>query len=185
MKIPKELVEQWLIELGETHLYRPNIEYIAQRAAEWALQQPVSMEPDWKRLYELEKKKKQAIYDKYERDIAKLPRIVPMDAAPEPVSMEPVAWATLHGKAQAIVEGKPLWKRFIDGTPLSNDIACWMADFALENAATPAERRPLTDEQIEAMWNADTTSDEDCHSLYFFKVVARAIEAAHGIKEQP
>lgn len=39
---------------------------------------------DWKRLYELEVKKKQAIYDKYERDIAKLPRIVPMDTHPAP-----------------------------------------------------------------------------------------------------
>lgn len=32
--------------------------------------------------------------------------------------------------AQAIVESKVLWKRFIDGTPLQNDIAVWMADFA-------------------------------------------------------
>ena len=42
-------------------------------------------------------------------------------------------WVELHGEAQRIVESSPLWKRFIDGTPLSNDIACWMVDFALAN----------------------------------------------------
>jgi predicted xylose isomerase-like sugar epimerase len=43
------------------------------------------------------------------------------------------------------------------------------------------EMCPLTDEQLEAMWEADTTSAEDCASLYFFKTVARAVERAHGI----
>lgn len=32
--------------------------------------------------------------------------------------------------AQKIVEASPLWKRFIDGTPLSNDIAVMMCNFA-------------------------------------------------------
>jgi hypothetical protein len=48
---------------------------------------------------------------------------------------------------------------------------------------TPQQRKPLTDEQIEAIWDADTTSADDCQSLYYAKVIARAIEAAHGIKE--
>jgi hypothetical protein len=46
------------------------------------------------------------------------------------------------------------------------------------------KREPLTDEQIEAIWDADTTSADDCQSLYYAKVIARAIEAAHGIKEK-
>jgi hypothetical protein len=46
-------------------------------------------------------------------------------------------WAELHGEAQRIVESSPLWKRFIDGTPLSNDIACWMVDFALAYRSNP------------------------------------------------
>ena len=50
---------------------------------------------------------------------------------------EPVAWVSLIQEAQAIVEGKYLFKRFIDGTPLSNDIAVWMTKFALKYAAPP------------------------------------------------
>lgn len=42
-------------------------------------------------------------------------------------------------------------------------------------------RFPLTDDRLEEMWEADTTSADDCKSLYYFKVVARAIEAAHDI----
>jgi hypothetical protein len=47
--------------------------------------------------------------------------------------------------------------------------------------AAPPQRKPLTEEEIESMWEADTTSAEDCQSLYYFKVVARAIERAHRI----
>ena len=57
-----------------------------------------------------------------------------IDALP---AQEPVAWADLQKKAQQIVESKFLWKRFIDGTPLANDIACWMADFALQYTPPP------------------------------------------------
>lgn len=53
-----------------------------------------------------------------------------------------------------------------------------MADHVFHDNLT----KPLTDERLEEMWEADTTSSEDCKSLYFFKLVARAIEAAHGIK---
>jgi hypothetical protein len=35
----------------------------------------------------------------------------------------------------------------------------------------------LTDEQLEQMWEADKTSPEDCQSLYYFKKIARAVEA--------
>ena len=43
---------------------------------------------------------------------------------------EHVEWDDLLKDAQQIVKDKFLYKRFIDGTPLSNDIPCWMADFA-------------------------------------------------------
>ncbi len=43
---------------------------------------------------------------------------------------EPVAWVDLLKAAEQIVKDKFLYKRFIDGTPLANDIPCWMADFA-------------------------------------------------------
>jgi len=41
--------------------------------------------------------------------------------------------------AAVIVRGKLLWKRFIDGTPLSNDLPFWMADFAAAAAAHERE----------------------------------------------
>jgi hypothetical protein len=44
---------------------------------------------------------------------------------------------------------------------------------------TPQQRKPLTDEQIESVWRVVQTNDfHDCVQPF-----ARAIEAAHGIKE--
>ena len=67
-------------------------------------------------------------------------------------SQEPVAWVDLQKEAQQIVESKILWEKFIDGTPLANDIACWMADFALQHTHPPqrTEEEPvaLTDDEI-------------------------------------
>jgi hypothetical protein len=37
--------------------------------------------------------------------------------------------------AQERVEASPLWKRFIDGTPLANDIAVWIAERVAQVAA--------------------------------------------------
>lgn len=59
---------------------------------------------------------------------------------------EPVAWVDLLKDADKIVRGKVLWKRFIDGTPLANDIAVWMADFAQQHTSPPP-RQPETDVQ--------------------------------------
>jgi len=69
-------------------------------------------------------------------------------------SQEPVAWIDFQKEAQQIVESKVLWKKFIDGTPLANDIACWMADFALQHTHPPQHTwQGLTDE--EAQWLYD------------------------------
>jgi hypothetical protein len=57
---------------------------------------------------------------------------------PKP-AQEPVALADLVKEAQQIVKSKFLWKKFIDGTPLANDIAFWMADFA-QQYTTPPKR---------------------------------------------
>lgn len=35
-------------------------------------------------------------------------------------------------EAQEIVKSKCTYRRFVDGTPLDNDIAVWMADFVME-----------------------------------------------------
>lgn len=64
-------------------------------------------------------------------------------------SQEPVAWITLQKEAQQIVESKMLWKKFIDGTPLANDIACWMAHFALQHTHPPQRTwQGLTTDEI-------------------------------------
>jgi hypothetical protein len=68
-------------------------------------------------------------------------------------AQEPVAWADLLKEAQQIVESKFLWKKFIDGTPLANDIAFWMVDFA-QQYTTPPKREwiGLTEEEIDAIY---------------------------------
>ena len=41
-------------------------------------------------------------------------------------------WIELRKKAEEIVKSKYVYQKFIDGTPLENDIACWMADFVID-----------------------------------------------------
>ncbi len=41
-------------------------------------------------------------------------------------------YVQLLNEADGIVKSKCLYKRFIESTPLENDIAVWMADFAFE-----------------------------------------------------
>ena len=62
--------------------------------------------------------------------------------------------------AAVIVRGKLLWKRFIDGTPLSNDLPFWMADFAA--AAVAHEREAcakLCDNRVEELYVSRDTVD--------------------------
>jgi hypothetical protein len=66
-------------------------------------------------------------------------------------SQEPVAWVDLQKEAQQIVESKFLWKKFIDGTPLANDIACWMADFAQQYTHPPQRTEQ---EEFKPDWDA-------------------------------
>ena len=94
---------------------------------------------------------------------------------------EPVVWTDLLKKADEIVRGKTVWKRFIDGTPLANDIAVWMADFVQQHTSQPAQRKPLTDEELYKVFPAIARYHEANKTLY--RSIARAIEAAHGIKE--
>ena len=55
----------------------------------------------------------------------------------------------------------------------NHDCICWTP------SAQPPQRKPLTDEQIETIWRRVQTNDfHDCVQPF-----ARAIEAAHGIKE--
>ena len=51
---------------------------------------------------------------------------------------EPVAFHELLREAEAEVRAKPVWRRYIDGTPLANDVPVWMAVFAQHHARAPA-----------------------------------------------
>ena len=69
---------------------------------------------------------------------------------PAPTVQEPVAWVDLLKQAEEVVRSKSLWKKYIDGTPLANDIAVWMASFAQEHTTSPAAQRQwvsLTNEE--------------------------------------
>lgn len=95
----------------------------------------------------------------------------------QPEQAQPVAWVDLLKEADEIVRGKVLWKRFIDGTPLANDIAVWMVDFVQQHAAPPP-RQPLTVEMRKQM-------KERCDSMEMRGAFADgwlSAEAAHGIK---
>lgn len=76
----------------------------------------------------------------------------------EPASID---WISLNKAADEIVRSKSTWKRFIDGTPLANDIACWMADFALEYAA-PQTQQPKTISELQAHIDAQVR-DKPCN----------------------
>jgi hypothetical protein len=41
------------------------------------------------------------------------------------------AWQDVLGDAEQLVRQKPLWAKYIKGTPLENDVPVWMAEFAL------------------------------------------------------
>jgi hypothetical protein len=77
----------------------------------------------------------------------------------EPVQ-EPVAWVDLLKQAEEVVRSKSLWKKYIDGTPLANDIAVWMANFAQEHTTPPAaqqeyERGVIDGRQMQAQSSVD------------------------------
>ena len=61
----------------------------------------------------------------------------------QPAPVQPVAWVDLLKQAEEVVRSKSLWKKYIDGTPLANDIAVWMASFAQEHTTLPAQPAPV------------------------------------------
>jgi len=62
--------------------------------------------------------------------------------------VHPVAWTDLLKQAEEVVRSKPLWKKYIDGTPLANDIAVWMVNFAQEHTTPPAQPAPTVQKPV-------------------------------------
>ena len=79
-------------------------------------------------------------------------------------SPEPVDFVSLLREADEIVRGKPTWKRFIDGTPLSNDIAVWMTVFAQDVARRSAPPQQPAPEPETCTWFQDGDSDSGLYS---------------------
>ncbi len=92
------------------------------------------------------------------------------------IEQEPVAWITLQKEAQQIVESKVLWKKFIDGTPLANDIACWMADF-VQQYTCPPQRTWVGIDEAEIIGLTCECIDEGEFNIDCAIDFAKAIEA--------
>jgi hypothetical protein len=115
---------------------------------------------DWKDMYEKEKRRSAMWVAKYEKDIGPLERATPQQEQGEPVA-----------KVCHDLDGHIGWNPSLTELP----------DEGTKLYTTPQQRKPLTDEQIEQMWQTLwgdqwTTKGRRNH-------FARAIEAAHGIKE--
>lgn len=88
---------------------------------------------------------------------------------------EPVAFHELLREAEAEVRAKPVWKRYIDGTPLANDVPVWMAVFAQHHARTAAPPAPAAQPSAtgvadlrDAKWLDPECADRGaCQSLRF------------------
>jgi hypothetical protein len=136
-------------------------DHTEQHAAYHALRQAIEQAEqgvDWKRLYELEHKKKLRLQEMYERDIKPLTKIVPMS---QPEQAQPVAIiaSLMPAERNTLIE---------EGHSLHD---------ALYTAPPP--RKPLTDEQKLALlkkhFNAVIVPD-------WFDALLKDIEAVHGIK---
>ena len=98
----------------------------------------------------------------------------------EPAQQEPVDFASLFHEAEEIVRQKPTWKRFIDGTPLSNDIAVWMTVFAQDVARRTfpsAQRTWVGLEKSDMPDGADPIFDDP-------KFIAGMVYAANKLMEK-
>lgn len=65
----------------------------------------------------------------------------PTQPEPETDARGILSWTEMLSEADKIVKSKFVYKRFIDGTPLANDVPIWMAQFALEQARATVERK--------------------------------------------
>lgn len=74
-----------------------------------------------------------------------------------------VDFVSLLSAAQSHVRASCLYERFIDGTPLSNDIAVWMAEFAA-SAIRDAPVGSVTPASSEALGNTSRSAAQDLNA---------------------
>ena len=111
------------------------------------------------------------LFQEYMPEIHRLVELVRADErarlAEQPAQQEPVAWIC-EGSSSDEKHAIDYWPGDIEDIPIGTKLY----------TTPPAQRKPLTDEQIEAIhqstWIQSTATLND---------FARAIEAAHGIKE--
>ena len=69
-----------------------------------------------------------------------------------------------------------------DSGPTNKDYEDAMRLKRLQQLTTPPQRKPLTDEEIDCLWS-QSLADTEGETWLPLREFARAIEAAHGIKE--
>jgi hypothetical protein len=90
--------------------------------------------------------------------------IIEHEASKQP-DHEPIAWATMLGSYSHVSWGKDR-----PDYPIRYEIPLY---------TQPPKRKPLTDEQIESLW--DHGMYVHCSGITALRAITRAIEAAHGI----
>ena len=161
-------------------------------------------EIDWKDMYEKEKRRSEMWVAKYEKDIGPLEKAVPQQEKNEfnpdwdtqavlteeiqrmakrieelEAKDEPVAWAFFFEDGEAsneLFDTREQGEKWL----LSDD--CLWAGSLKPLYTTPPQRKPLTDEEIEDMWQQYCKQWKTGEKIVIqFVEFARAIEAAHGI----
>ena len=94
---------------------------------------------------------------------------------------EPMAWVDLLNAAEKIVRSKAVWKQWIDGTPLSNDVPVWMATFAQYHAAQQPAAPALPADAAE--WLRQKYGAERGHPDW--RALAEAFEAGKAPPRAP
>ena len=136
-------------------------------------------EIDWKDMYEKQKRHTEMWVAKYEKDIGPLEKAVPQQEAKD----EPVAWAEeIIDDLDALYNSEMIKENDSGDALIRLDAAvCVVEEVAQKHTtpppvAEPHKRKPLTDEELD-----NIAAQKLKWQVSDF---ARAIEAAHGIKEE-
>ena len=93
------------------------------------------------------------------------------------------SFGSLLDEAQKIVRAKFVWRRFIDGTPLSNDVPVWMAEFALARqppshaSVSLSDIRQVVEDARNTLRDADNITYPSRHSAQRVRDVMRELLA--------